>query len=275
MIRSATAEPWLHDDAPDYLPPTPPTQDELPCDDGEPMETQRHKWQMDLLIETLDPWLAARGEGYVNGNMFVYYTLEQTRGLHFKGPDCFVALGVPRGERKCWVVWGEGKAPDIVIELLSASTRRQDKGEKMQVYQDRMRVPEYFWFDPFDAEDFAGFRLSDGRYEPIIPDPNGRLPSGLLGLTLLRWAGIYRGIDAVWLRWATPDGELLPTDAEAGAARAAAAAARAEREAARADGEAERANAEAERAQAERVRAERAEAELAALRAELERQERR
>jgi Uma2 family endonuclease len=262
MPRSATAEPWLNDEAPDYLPSPPPTQDELPCDDGEPMETQRHKWQMDLLIETLDPWLAARGEGYVNGNMFVYYTLEQTRGLHFRGPDCFVALGVPRGERKCWVSWAEGKAPDVVIELLSATTRRQDKGEKMQVYQDCMRVSEYFWFDPFNAEDFAGFFLNGGRYEPIEPDAAGRIASGLLGLTLRCWAGTYRGIEATWLRWATQDGELLPTDAEAGDAKAAA-------EAARADGEAARAASEAERANAERLRAERAEAELAALRAEL------
>jgi Uma2 family endonuclease len=253
MARTAsaeprTAEPWLDEAPQECMPAPPPTQDELPCDDGEPMETQRHKWQMDLLIETLDPWLAARGEGYVNGNMFVYYTLEQTRGLHFKGPDCFVALGVPRGERKCWVVWGEGKAPDVVIELLSATTRRQDKGEKMQVYRDCMRVPEYFWFDPFDPADLAGFRLNGGRYEPIEPDAGGRLASAALGLTLLRWSGTYRGLTGTWVRWASADGEPLPTDAEAGASKAAA---------------------EAARADAERQRAERAEAELAALQAEL------
>lgn len=76
MPRSASAEPQtagarLDEAQPECLPAPPPTQNELPCDDGERMETQRHKWQMDLLIETLDPWLAARGEGYVNGNMFL------------------------------------------------------------------------------------------------------------------------------------------------------------------------------------------------------------
>ena len=40
-----------------------PNQDQLPCDDGEPMETQRHKMQMDLLIETLYPWLETRDNG--------------------------------------------------------------------------------------------------------------------------------------------------------------------------------------------------------------------
>ena len=44
----------------------PPGQDELPCDDGIPMETQRHKLQMDLLIDPLAPWLAQRqGGGYL------------------------------------------------------------------------------------------------------------------------------------------------------------------------------------------------------------------
>jgi hypothetical protein len=40
----------------------PPTQYELPCDDGVPMETQRHKLQMDMLIDTLSPWLAMRND---------------------------------------------------------------------------------------------------------------------------------------------------------------------------------------------------------------------
>ena len=53
MASTALSEP---------LPPgvtIPPTQDELPCDDGVPMETERHRLQMELLIHTLNPWLGA------------------------------------------------------------------------------------------------------------------------------------------------------------------------------------------------------------------------
>jgi Uma2 family endonuclease len=39
-------------------------------------------------------------------------------------------MDVEIGERKSWVVWEEGKAPDIVIELLSASTATQEKLRK-------------------------------------------------------------------------------------------------------------------------------------------------
>ena len=40
------------------------------------METQRHKLQMDLLLDALEPWLAAT-DGYAGGNMFLYYSMAQ------------------------------------------------------------------------------------------------------------------------------------------------------------------------------------------------------
>ncbi|MDS4021354.1 MAG: Uma2 family endonuclease [Candidatus Competibacter sp.] len=195
-------------------PPCPPTQDELPCEDDIPMESERHKLQMELLLETLQPWLAQRGDGYAGGNMFLYFSLAQTRGQYFRGPDMFVVLGVPRGERKSWVVWEEGKAPDVVVELLSDSTRERDKALKKQVYREQLRIPEYYWYDPFNPDDWAGFRLSGMEYQPLEPDESGRMWSQRLQLGLLRWSGSYRGVSAIWLRWATPQGELLPTGEE-------------------------------------------------------------
>ncbi|PMB38184.1 hypothetical protein CEN47_06955 [Fischerella thermalis CCMEE 5319] len=52
----------------------PPTQAELPYDDGEPMESQRHKLQMDLLIDALTPWLEQREDGYVGGKQVANLT---------------------------------------------------------------------------------------------------------------------------------------------------------------------------------------------------------
>lgn len=192
----------------------PPSQADLPCDDGIPMETQRHKVQMDMLIDTLSPWLAARSDGYVGGNMFVYFSLAQVKNQDFRGPDFFAVLGVPKGERLSWVVWQEGKPPDVVIELLSESTAAQDKNEKKLIYQNLLRVPEYFWFDPFNPEDWAGFFLNRGVYQSIVPNAQNQLVSQSLGLALVRWQGDYKGINTTWLRWATLDGELLPTPQE-------------------------------------------------------------
>jgi Uma2 family endonuclease len=216
-----------------------PTQDDLPDGDGVPMETERHKKQMDLLVDSLEPWLGERG--YVGGNMFVYFSPKQLKNEEFKGPDVFVTLGLGNQERKSWVVWEEGKSPDVVIELLSESTAKKDKTSKKDVYQNQLKVAEYFWFDPFNPDDFLGFELRGGVYEEL-PFLNDCFISKKLGLKLILWRGLYRNVETTWLRWATLDGELvlLPREiatqrAEAETQRAEAATQRAKQEQQRAD----------------------------------------
>ncbi len=240
-----------HSPPPGFGVTLPPTQANLPCDDGIPMETQRHKTQMDLLIDALLPWLERRSDGYIGGNMFVYYSLAQVKNQDFRGPDFFAVLGVPKAERLSWVVWEEGKSPDVVIELLSDSTADADKNEKKLIYQDQMRVPDYFWFDPFNPDDWAGFSLLQGEYQPIQPDAQGQLVSHALKLALVRWQGTYRGISATWLRWTTLDGQLLPHSEE-----------RVEQEHRQTEQERQRAEQERQRAEQERQRAEQAEFQL-------------
>lgn len=190
-----------------------PTEDDLPYSDGIPMESQRHVLQMTLLIQTLTYHWRERQDFFAGGNMFVYFSQDRVRSADFRGLDVFVALDVPRRERKSWVVWQEGKGPDVVIELLSESTAELDRTEKKRVYQDELRVPEYFWFDPETGE-LAGFALREGLYEALAPDAQGRLASRRLGLQLGRWTGAYEGVEAEWLRWLSPDGTLLPTPEE-------------------------------------------------------------
>lgn len=170
--------------------------------------------QMDLLIDTFGTWLEQQEDGYASGNMFVYFSLAQLKNQDFRGPDFFAVLGVPKGERRSWVVWEEGKSPDVVIELLSPNTSQTDKNEKKLIYQNQMRVPDYFWFDPFNPDDWAGFSLQHGVYQPITPNAENRLVSQASGLSLLRWQGNYKDVETTWLRWATMDGELLPTGEE-------------------------------------------------------------
>jgi hypothetical protein len=57
-----------------------PTQDELPYDDGMPMEIHRHRLQMNLLIHSLDEWAAQRRNVFRGGNMFIYFGADQLRG---------------------------------------------------------------------------------------------------------------------------------------------------------------------------------------------------
>src|SRR5436305_1904102 len=126
------------------------TDDDLPSSDGIPMDNERQKRQMELLIDPLCIEWKDRTDVYVGGNMFVYFSPDRRRYEDFRGPDVLVAVGVPKGERKSWVVWDEGKAPDVVIEVLSESTEGFDQEGKKDIYQNKLRVPEYYWHDPFD-----------------------------------------------------------------------------------------------------------------------------
>jgi Uma2 family endonuclease len=230
--------------------PSPKPRPDLgyPDSDGKPMaETPRHRQNLTDLVGTLELWLANDPMAYVSGNMMMYY--EPGNRRRHVSPDVFVVWGVPKvrvPERRSFLVWYD-KAPDLVIELTSASTRDEDLDVKFTLYQDVLRVQEYFLFDPY-AEylepPLQGYRLRRGRYGRIRP-VRGRLPSKLLGLHLER---------AGWqLRLVDPQSEQrLPTPQEA-----------------REQAEAARQQAEDARRQAEQAQR-RTEAENESLRREVE-----
>jgi len=132
--------------------PSLPTDNDLPCEDGEPLETAKHRQQMNLLIEPLDAWWRDRDDVYVGGNMFIYFSEKMRRDEDYRGPDVFVVTHTTRGERKSWVVWQEERTPDVVIELTSESTRTTDETTKRVVYSKKMRVPNYIIFDPSSGD---------------------------------------------------------------------------------------------------------------------------
>jgi Uma2 family endonuclease len=229
-----------------------PTEEDLPCDDGEPMETSRHREQMSLLIDSLKRYWSQRTDYYVGGNMFVYYDLRNRK--RFRGPDFFLVLDVEDRERKSWVVWQEEmRFPDVIIELLSDSTRDVDKGEKKILYERVFRTKEYYLYDPFSHE-FVGYRLPGVRYEESTPDAQGRIYSPATGLFL--------AVRNEQLRWLTPEGEVVPSPMELAdqeQQRANQEQQRADQERHRAEQEQQRADHEQQRADHEQQRAERAE----------------
>jgi Uma2 family endonuclease len=204
--------------------------------DEPPLESDFHRDQIDLLIRLLRHWWVDREDVYVSGNLTIYYNQQQIKTRDFRGPDFFVVLGTEKKDRRSWAIWDEqGKYPNLILEILSDSTKNVDKGLKKDLYQNTFRTPDYFWFDPYTFE-FQGFHLLDGRYEPIPATAEGRLWSQQLGLYLGLWENR--------LRFFTADGELIPSPEEL-------------------------ASQERHRAEQERQRAEQAEQELAALKAKL------
>ena len=230
-----------------------PTEDDLPCDDGEPMESARHRDQMVMLIDSLRAHWADRTDYYVGGNMFVYYDPDDKRNC--RGPDFFLVLDVDDRERQSWVVWQEGmRYPDVIIELLSDTTRDEDMGAKKALYESEFGTSEYYLYDPFSHE-FLAYRLQAGGYRAVAPDDDGSVYSPLTHLRL----GVHDG----WLRWLTAAGILVPTPRELADRERQ----RADRERELAEQERQRADREHELAEQERQRAEQAEQLLAAYQA--------
>ncbi len=223
--------------------------------DEPPLESDLHRSQIDLLIRLLH-WLWRTGQTnppanyrtdyYVSGNTTIYYSPNRQKTERFRGPDFFVVLGTENRPRKSWVVWEEkGQYPHVIIELLSPSTAKVDRGLKKQLYQETFRTPEYFWFDPYSLE-FAGFYLVQGTYEAIEPTAQGWLWSQQLQL--------YLGIYQERLRFFTQAGELVPTPEETAAT-----------EQRQAEAERQRAEAAQQQAEAERQRNQMLMAQLRAL----------
>jgi Uma2 family endonuclease len=206
---------------------------ELPGDDGEPMENERERTQIDLFLDGLNQHWQDRADFYAAGNMFVYYSITQARRVleeintdalprtAFRGPDIFVVLGVDGSyRRQKWIVWEEdGRYPDVIFELLSPTTRKRDLGQKKRLYEQTFHTQEYFCFDYLDPESgdaLQGWRLdAQGLYQPIEPDTRGWLWSEVLDLWVGRWKGVFLRDATVWMRLYTPDGELVLTDGEA------------------------------------------------------------
>jgi Uma2 family endonuclease len=201
--------------------PNYPGEADLPSE-YHPMENSLHADQVRLLVTILQYYWQGREDYFIGDNLTIFYSLEQTKKNEFRGPDFFVVKNTSNRPRNSWVVWEENKFPEVIIELLSPSTAAQDRGEKKEVYEQRFRTPEYFWFSPETGE-FEGFRLQGNRYVAIQPNQQGWRWSQELDLFL----GIHDGL----LRYFTADGNLIPTPIDFGNEQAR----RAEAEAQRAD----------------------------------------
>ncbi len=218
----------------DFQPGESPFQEDyLPESDGRPMaETDRHRKLMISLLHALMERFRKRADVYVSGNIFIYY-FDESGALQSVSPDIFVVFGAPKKDRRVYNLKYEGKAPGVVIELTSTSTKIEDLVSKHYIYA-KLGVREYFLFDPHSEAIqpmLRGFRLEGGEY---LPMSGNRIHSEVLELDLVTEAGELRLYDPL-------TGERLLTPEEAEVERRAEKAARLAAEARAANQEAENA----------------------------------
>jgi Uma2 family endonuclease len=188
-------------------------QIEYPESDGKPMgETDLHRDWMFHILEVLR-WRYRGQRVYIASDLLVYYQEGEPR--KFVVPDDFVVLDCDPGRRRTFKIWQEGKAPDVVFEVTSRRTRREDQTFKPQTYA-ALGVAEYFLYDPtadYLDPPLQGFRLTKRGYRRIKAEA-GALSCTVLGIQLR-----LEGSELLMLDSET--GARLQTRAEAADARVA------------------------------------------------------
>ena len=139
-------------------------------------------------------------------------------------PDLMVRLNVPDAPFKTWKTWEDGGVPDLAVEVVSDSDRR-NWNEKLACYR-AIGVKELVRFDPAAAEG-GRIRVWDRVREDLVERQiaDDRTPCLTLGLNWVVWPVED---EPVGLRLIDDEGRLLEVAEEAAErARAAEAKARA------------------------------------------------
>lgn len=203
-------------------PPPLPSMYDLPSENSEEpgLPDEFHDWQPQLLSQTFQPATYPAEQVFTATDLNLYYDSLNTS--YYKRPDWFAVVGVPRlvdAGRLSYVLWREGRAPVVVIELLSPGTLEEDQGQtlrsrqppsKWEVYESILRVPYYVLFNR-EGNTYRLFRLVGATYGEIF---ESRLWIEELQIGLGLWQGSFAGVEREWLRWYDASGRWLPTEVE-------------------------------------------------------------
>ena len=152
-------------------------------------------------IYSLELYLGNPETTIVLGEVPVGWTPGQSAGI--RRPDLLIAVNVDRAliiEQWGYAIEQQGKPPDFVMEVASATTGGVDYTDKRRDYA-AYGIPEYWRFDPSGGEyhdaALGGDRLAGGSYRPIeiewLDENRCRGYSDFLGLYVcweygeLRW----------------------------------------------------------------------------------------
>lgn len=179
-----------------------------PDSDGRPMgDTDFHSAAQLWLRQALEDFFAAVLDVYIATNLIFYFERGSPSGR--RDPDVLVAKGVGKHWRRSYRLWEEGVVPCTLFEVASENTWEIDLHDKPALYA-RLRVPEYFVFDPegrFLDPVLQGFRCRRGVPLPMKPSADGSLTSRQLGLRLVPEGPMLRLVDV-------RTGQPIPTRAE-------------------------------------------------------------
>jgi Uma2 family endonuclease len=188
-----------------------PDANNLVTEDDTPVDNFASAKQQRLLVSSL--YSSVKDQAFLaEANVGVFYTASQPAIV----PDVFLSLNVQVPENwwdkqnRSYLVWQFGKAPEVVIEIVSNKVGGE-LGNKLRIYE-QMRVSYYIVYDPGQHLGEQVLRLYELRGSRYVETTELWLEQVGLGLTL--WTGEFEAREDVWLRWSYQDGNVLPTGDE-------------------------------------------------------------
>ncbi len=139
---------------------------EFPVRESCPPAGDRHVNAWTGARQTLRRWFHKRGKRiYIGGNLPVYYP-----GETMFSPDVLAVLDTDPRDRESWIVSDEsGRGLDLALEVVVSGRRRKDVVDNPLRYA-RLGIREYFVFD-VNARKLAGYRLAQPgeAYQRLLP----------------------------------------------------------------------------------------------------------
>ena len=155
-----------------------------PESDGKPMgETDYHIITIITLHQSLELFFKEISDVRVFSDIMFYYEEGNLRKVI--APDVMVVRGVGKHLRRTFRLWEE-KIPEVVFEVSSRGTWKEDFQKKFILYQ-KLGVKEYYIFDPeydYLVEPLVAYHLKEEEFKEIKLK-RGRVFSPALGLEIV------------------------------------------------------------------------------------------
>lgn len=147
-------------------------------------ETDVHVTLIADLLKTLRTHFSRTEDVKVLADIFFYY--EEGNPRKSIAPDVMIVSGVGKHSRRTFKLWEE-RPPDVIFEISSRGTWKEDLQKKFFLYQD-FGVKEYYIFDPeydyLKDEPLVAYHLKNGEFKSVKVK-RGRVRSPFLNLDIV------------------------------------------------------------------------------------------
>jgi Uma2 family endonuclease len=147
-------------------------------------ESTRHYDICSSVWNALNLFFKERSDVLVSVNLNLHY--DENAPHQWFAPDIFVAFGVPNGERQNYTVWKEKVFPQVVFEVTSEVTYKNDVTDKVLLYQ-KLGAKEYYVIDSetFLPSPLYAFQRDQNNALRQIVSSENRVFSPYLGLEIV------------------------------------------------------------------------------------------